>query len=80
MELLYTDQLRSMHNKADELRVHALFSGTFFLQWAGEFWGICKGHSFAIWRCTRTVQCLGNEILVSWFQYDGEARVKYPSS
>ncbi|KAJ7665795.1 hypothetical protein B0H17DRAFT_1090236 [Mycena rosella] len=57
-----TARLRILQNTAAILRVQALSNGTFFMQWAGEFWGLCKGHSFAIWRCRRHIQCLGNEI------------------
>ncbi|KAJ7800208.1 hypothetical protein B0H13DRAFT_1932722 [Mycena leptocephala] len=57
-------RLINLEERADQLRIQTLFHGTFFVQW-GELWGVCSGHSFAIWRCTRQVQCLGNEMQAS---------------
>ncbi|KAJ7489153.1 hypothetical protein FB451DRAFT_1223890 [Mycena latifolia] len=55
------ERLVVLQNKADQLRMQTLFHGTFLVQW-GDLWGLFMGHSFAIWRCNRKVQCLGNEM------------------
>ncbi|KAJ7677925.1 hypothetical protein DFH06DRAFT_1422249 [Mycena polygramma] len=54
-------RLLVLEDNAAKLRLQTLFHGTFFVQW-GELWGICTGQSFAIWRCTRKIQCLGSEM------------------
>ncbi|KAJ6551169.1 hypothetical protein B0H19DRAFT_1263858 [Mycena capillaripes] len=62
-DMMLAQRLVALEDKADQLRIQTLFHGTFFVQW-GELWGLFTGHSFAIWRCTRKVQCLGNEMKI----------------
>ncbi|KAJ7916775.1 hypothetical protein B0H13DRAFT_355295 [Mycena leptocephala] len=57
-----TTRLIMLQDAAAKLRIQTLFHGTFFVQFGGELWGLCMGHSFAIWCCTRKIQCLSNEL------------------
>ncbi|KAJ7182864.1 hypothetical protein C8R43DRAFT_940953 [Mycena crocata] len=53
-----------LEDNAARLRMETLFHGSFFVHW-GELWGMFTGQSFAIWRCTRKIQCLGSEMQAS---------------
>ncbi|KAJ6598208.1 hypothetical protein DFH09DRAFT_1356537 [Mycena vulgaris] len=61
----FASRLIVLQDNAARLRMQTLFHGTFFVQW-GELWGLCTGHSFAIWRCTRKIECLNNEMQMRW--------------